>query len=209
MNFGARAATSAGAEAVTNATYKVKGGLREKLGYKKMLEKLDSQDRENAVNAKELLEQLPSEEVRKQQRLAMQMTDEKNNALAGQPQKAPEKMGDQNVYALHSDRIGQFAADLPAADGIERCGLKRVVFDVVETTYRPKTAEFIDDHDYSKVPKYGEVSKAPELKLIKPFILPIAGGNDQPPQQSTKNNNSGNRVQQLRRQLAEILDLIH
>ena len=103
LNFGARAATSAGAEAVTNATYKVQGGrdaLRDKLGDKKMLEKLDSQDRENAMNANELLEQLPSEEVRKQQRLAMQMTDEKNNALAGQPQKAPEKMGDQNVSTL-------------------------------------------------------------------------------------------------------------
>ena len=74
--------------------------MRDKLGDKKMLEKLDSQDRENAMNANELLEQLPSEEVRKQQRLAMQMTDEKNNALAGQPQKAPEKMGDQNVSTL-------------------------------------------------------------------------------------------------------------
>ena len=213
LNAGARAATSAGAEAVTNATYKAHGGkdaLRDKLGDKKMLDEMDPKDREKAVKAKEFLEKLPSEEVRKQKRLALQMTDEKNNARAGQPPKAPEKMGDQKVHALHSDRVGQFASDLSATDGIDGRGLKRVVFDSIEAkegTYRYKISGVIDDHDYSKVPKCGDV-KAPELKLIKPFILPMAGENDQTPQHSTKNNNSGNRVQQLQRHLTEILDLI-
>ena len=40
-----------------------------------------------------------------------------------------------------------------------------------EGTYRYKISGVIDDHDYSKVPKCGDV-KAPEPKWIKPFILP-------------------------------------
>ena len=179
LNAGARAATSAGAEAVTNATYKAHGGkdaLRDKLGDKKILDEMDPKDREKAVKAKETLEQKPPEDIKKQLRLAEQMSDAKNASVGQQTElpKAPEKMGDQKVHALHSDRVGQFAADLSTTDGIDGRGLKRVVFDSIETkegTYRYKISGVIDDHDYTKVPKCGDV-KAPEPKWIKPFILP-------------------------------------
>lgn len=86
----------------------------------------------------------------------------------------PDKLGDQNVHALDSNHIGQFAADLPE-DGNNGRGTKRIVFDLKAdkegNSVRYKVAGVTNDHDYSKVAGYGEV-QVPELKVVEPFILP-------------------------------------
>ena len=79
LNAGARAATSAGSEAVTNATYKAHGGndaLRYKLGDKQILDKLEPKDREKVVAAKNYLEKNPKQ-VKKQEELARNLPVEK------------------------------------------------------------------------------------------------------------------------------------
>ena len=233
LNAGARAATSAGVEAVTNATYKFHGGkdvLRDKLGDKKILKKLDSKDRESAMEGRKFLERkLTHDEAEKQllkakeytqvKREHQEMVDNlkakearkaaidrdieklKNSAHLSREERAnamrpmqeeknplprqitnlskkidkyqrevlsqmpePDKLGGKlNVHALvNKERIGQFAADLPTAEGDYGRGVKRVVFDRKE---RPtggkgyKIAGVIDDHDYSKVPHYGKVER--------------------------------------------------
>ena len=46
----------------------------------------------------------------------------------------PSKLsGHLNVHALDGDHLGQFAADLLSVDGGEGRGLKRVIFDFIET----------------------------------------------------------------------------
>ena len=70
LNVGVRAATSAGSEAVTNATYKVHGGkdvLRDKLGDKQILDQLDPKEQENLIQAKKFIQhELTADEARKQ-----------------------------------------------------------------------------------------------------------------------------------------------
>ncbi|XP_057368150.1 uncharacterized protein LOC130689142 [Daphnia carinata] len=86
----------------------------------------------------------------------------------------PQKLGDQKLHALDSEHSRQFAADLPE-DSTSGRGAKRVVFDVKVnedgTVKNVKIAGIIDDHDYTKVPKYGEV-KVPELTVVEPFVMP-------------------------------------
>ena len=98
--------------------------------------------------------------------------------LGNQPE--PDKMGAQNVHALDGEHIGQFAADLPEDGNNNGRGARRVVFDAKTkrgSGIRFKIAGIIDDHDYSKVPKYGEV-EVPELMDVKPLVLPKSKDDD-------------------------------
>ena len=76
----------------------------------------------------------------------------------------PDKLGDKlNVHALDSDHVGQFAADLPANEGSDGRGQKRVVYDAIETEYGTYNFVLVGitlDHDYTQVPKYREVTGA-------------------------------------------------
>ena len=76
----------------------------------------------------------------------------------------PDKLGDKlNVHALDSDHVGQFAADLPADEGSDGRGQKRVVYDAIETEYGTYNFVLVGitlDHDYTQVPKYREVADA-------------------------------------------------
>ena len=79
----------------------------------------------------------------------------------------PKKLGCHlNVHALDEDHFEQFAGDWPPADGR---GQKRIVFNAIETdqgAYRFQLVGNILDHDYTQLPKYGEV-KTSKLKQVK------------------------------------------
>ncbi len=95
--------------------------------------------------------------------------DFRNESLSNGPK--PDKWGSQNVKALSSDHIGQFAADLFDNNGRNT---KRVVFDLKRGTRNPlrcKIAGVSSSHGYSEVPGYGEV-QVPELKTVELFFLP-------------------------------------
>lgn len=74
LNIGARAATSAGYEAVAGATYKAHGGreaLQDKLGDKEMLDKIeDAGDKEQVVQGKRFVENLDPNVAEKEVRYA-------------------------------------------------------------------------------------------------------------------------------------------
>ena len=98
-------------------------------------------------------------------------------------------MGDQNIHALDSDRLGQFAADLPDVDGsITERGERRVVYDLKTDkggkNLRFKISGIVENHDYSietGPPAYGqsdqnkvyvEVYEPDPLVENKPFVFP-------------------------------------
>ena len=73
-----------------------------------------------------------------------------------------DKLGGKfKVHALVGEkRIGQFAADLPAAEGSGR-GQRRLIYDVIETeggTYNFELVGITMDHNYNDVPTYREDS---------------------------------------------------
>ena len=103
--------------------------------------------------------------------------------------KEPTKMGDQNIHALDSNRLGQFAADLPDVDGsITDRGERRVVYDLKTDkggkNLRFKISGIVENHDYSietGPPAYGqsdqnkvyvEVYEPDPLVENKPFVFP-------------------------------------
>ena len=137
-----------------------------------------SLSREERRAAMEQLQQ-KKDKLERQIKIAGRTLNNYNKEVLGNQQE-PAKMGAQNVHALDGEHIGQFAADLPEDGNNNGRGARRVVFDAKTkrgSGIRFKIAGIIDDHDYSKVPKYGEVEVS-ELKDVKPLALPKSKDDD-------------------------------
>ena len=137
-----------------------------------------SLSREERRAAMEQLQQ-KKDKLERQIKIAGRTLNNYNKEVLGNQQE-PAKMGAQNVHALDGEHIGQFAADLPEDGNNNGRGARRVVFDAKTkrgSGIRFKIAGIIDDHDYNKVPKYGEV-EVPELMDVKPLVLPKSKDDD-------------------------------